>query len=50
MQSERVYNFQRVFNLRMGKGSRQYDMPPYRAVGPVTRRSTSPARSATTSS
>ena len=34
--SEGVYNFQRVFNLRMGKGRRQHDMPPYRAVGPVT--------------
>jgi len=35
-QSERVYNFQKVFNLRMGKGTREYDNPPYRAVGPVT--------------
>ncbi len=35
-QSERVYNFQRVFNLRLGFGTRQYDMPPYRLVGPVT--------------
>jgi len=32
-----VYNFQRIFNIRMGKGLRQYDMPPYRSVGPVTR-------------
>jgi aldehyde:ferredoxin oxidoreductase len=36
LQSERVYQFQRVFNLRMGFGTRKYDYPPYRAVGPVT--------------
>ena len=35
-QSERVYNFQRVFNLRVGFGTREHDYPPYRAVGPVT--------------
>lgn len=35
-QSEVVYNFQRVFNLRMGFGTRKYDQVPYRAVGPVT--------------
>lgn len=35
-QSERVYNFQRVFNLKMGFGTREHDMPPYRSVGPVT--------------
>jgi aldehyde:ferredoxin oxidoreductase len=35
-QSERVYNFQRVFNLRMGHGCRIDDYPPYRAMGPVT--------------
>jgi aldehyde:ferredoxin oxidoreductase len=35
-QSERVYNFQRVFNLRMGHGRRNEDYPPYRSVGPVT--------------
>jgi aldehyde:ferredoxin oxidoreductase len=34
--SERVYNFQRVFNLRKGFGTRQYDRQPYRAAGPVT--------------
>ena len=34
-QSERVYNFQRVFNLRQGHGLRQDDYPPYRAMGPV---------------
>ena len=36
LQSERVYNFQRVFALRLGYGTREYDYPPYRAVGPVT--------------
>jgi aldehyde:ferredoxin oxidoreductase len=36
LQSERVYNFQRVFNLRCGYGTREYDYPPYRAMGPVT--------------
>jgi aldehyde:ferredoxin oxidoreductase len=35
--SERVYQFQRVFDLRMGKGTRKYDQPPYRAMGPVTK-------------
>jgi len=34
--SEAVYNFQRVFNLRMGFGRREHDALPYRAVGPVT--------------
>ncbi|MBN1876144.1 MAG: aldehyde:ferredoxin oxidoreductase [Anaerolineae bacterium] len=34
--SERVYNFQRVFNLRLGKGRRDHDAIPYRSVGPVT--------------
>ena len=34
--SERVYNFQRVFNIRMGKGLRRHDAQPYRACGPVT--------------
>jgi aldehyde:ferredoxin oxidoreductase len=37
LQSERVYNFQRIFNLKMGFGTRQYDKPPYRSVGPVTK-------------
>lgn len=36
LQSERVYNFQRVFNLRLGHGKRADDYPPYRAMGPVT--------------
>ncbi|MBZ4653975.1 MAG: aldehyde:ferredoxin oxidoreductase [Peptococcaceae bacterium] len=35
-QSERVYNFQRVFNLRMGFGTREHDQVPYRSMGPVT--------------
>lgn len=35
-QSESVYQFQRVFNLRLGYGTREYDIPPYRAVGPAT--------------
>ena len=34
--SEAVYNFQRIFNLRMGFGRREHDSIPYRAVGPVT--------------
>ena len=34
--SERVYNFQRIFNLRMGFGQREHDHIPYRAMGPVT--------------
>jgi len=34
--SERVYNLQRVFNIRLGKGLREHDYPPYRGVGPVT--------------
>jgi len=34
--SERVYNFQRVFNLKMGFGTREHDAIPYRAMGPVT--------------
>jgi len=36
LQSERVYNFQRVFNLRMGYGRRKHDAIPYRSAGPVT--------------
>jgi aldehyde:ferredoxin oxidoreductase len=34
--SERVYNFQRVFNLRLGCGRREHDAIPYRSAGPVT--------------
>lgn len=36
LESEKVYTFQRLFNLRMGYGTREFDYPPYRAVGPVT--------------
>ena len=36
LQSERVYNFQRVFNVRLGYGTREHDAIPYRSVGPVT--------------
>jgi len=36
LQSERVYNFQKIFNIRLGHGKREDDYPPYRAVGPVT--------------
>ncbi len=35
-QSERVYNLQRVFNIRLGYGLREHDSIPYRSVGPVT--------------
>jgi aldehyde:ferredoxin oxidoreductase len=35
--SERVYNFQRIFNLRMGFGTREHDAIPYRSMGPVTK-------------
>ncbi len=34
--SESVYNFQRIFNLKMGFGRRVHDDIPYRSVGPVT--------------
>jgi aldehyde:ferredoxin oxidoreductase len=37
LMSEKVYNFQRIFNLRLGYGKRQHDTVPYRAVGPVTK-------------
>ena len=34
--SERVYNFQRIFNVRLGHGLREGDSDlPYRAMGPV---------------
>jgi aldehyde:ferredoxin oxidoreductase len=36
--SERIYNFQRIFNVRQGKGLREHDSNlPYRAMGPVTK-------------
>ncbi len=34
--SERVYNFQRVFNIRLSYGRRFNDAIPYRSAGPVT--------------
>ena len=34
--SERVYNFQRVFCVKMGFGRREHDAIPYRSMGPVT--------------
>jgi aldehyde:ferredoxin oxidoreductase len=37
LQSERVYNFQKIFALRMGRVGRKHDYPPYRAMGPVTK-------------
>ncbi|HWR42605.1 aldehyde ferredoxin oxidoreductase family protein [Sporomusa sp.] len=36
VQSERVYNFQKIFNIRMGYGKRIHDKIPYRSAGPVT--------------
>ena len=36
-QSERVYNFQRIFAIRRGYGLRKNDAQPYRAAGPVTK-------------
>jgi aldehyde:ferredoxin oxidoreductase len=35
-QSERVYQLQRVFNIRLGYGLRDHDSVPYRSQGPVT--------------
>ncbi|MBW6514996.1 MAG: (2Fe-2S)-binding protein [Candidatus Cloacimonetes bacterium] len=35
-QSARVHNLQRVMSVMMGYGKREDDMPPYRAMGPVT--------------
>ncbi|MBN1217066.1 MAG: aldehyde:ferredoxin oxidoreductase [Candidatus Lokiarchaeota archaeon] len=36
--SERVYNLQRIFNIRQGKGLKEHDSNlPYRAMGPVTK-------------
>ena len=34
-QSEKVYNFERIFNLRMGKGTRVWHNIPARGLGPV---------------
>lgn len=35
-QSARVHNLQRILNRMLGFGTRKEDLPPYRAVGPVT--------------
>ncbi|MCK4414391.1 MAG: (2Fe-2S)-binding protein [Candidatus Eisenbacteria sp.] len=35
-QSARVHNLQRVMSYMLGRGTREHDIPPYRAVGPVT--------------
>jgi len=37
-QSARVHNLQRLLILMLGYGKRNDDMPPYRAVGPVTKK------------
>lgn len=37
LQSERVYNFQKIFAMRMGRVGRRHDYPPFRAMGPVTK-------------
>ncbi len=37
-QSARVHNFQRIMTRMLGFGTREHDMPPYRAVGPVTKK------------
>ena len=34
--SDRVYNFQKILNIRLGFGTREFDKQPYRAAGPVT--------------
>ena len=36
-QSARVHNFQRALSYMLGRGTRKDDMPPYRALGPVTK-------------
>ena len=35
--SEKVYTFQKIFNIRQGFGKREHDTVPYRAMGPVTK-------------
>ena len=35
LQSEKVYNFERIFNLRMGRGTSKFHEAPDRALGPV---------------
>ncbi len=36
LQSERVYNFQKTFAIRLGYVGREQDSIPYRSMGPVT--------------
>ena len=36
LQSERVYNFQKTFAIRLGYSGREQDAIPYRSMGPVT--------------
>jgi aldehyde:ferredoxin oxidoreductase len=36
LESERLYNFQKLFNLRQGYGTRVHDYIPERAMGPAT--------------
>ncbi|MBD3235762.1 MAG: 2Fe-2S iron-sulfur cluster binding domain-containing protein [Candidatus Eisenbacteria bacterium] len=36
-QSARVHNLQRALSYVLGRGTRESDIPPYRALGPVTR-------------
>ncbi len=45
--SERVYNFQRVFNIRLGKGLRANDAIPYRPRDRLRKKNICPVRSAT---
>ncbi|MDD3050195.1 MAG: aldehyde ferredoxin oxidoreductase C-terminal domain-containing protein [Candidatus Cloacimonetes bacterium] len=35
-QSARVHNLQKIMSIMLGYGQRENDIPPYRAVGPVT--------------
>ena len=36
LQSERVFNLQRIMSYYLGYGTREDDIPPLRAIGPVT--------------
>ena len=36
LQSERVFNLQRIMSYYLGHGTRKDDIPPLRAIGPVT--------------
>ncbi|MBN1618346.1 (2Fe-2S)-binding protein [Candidatus Dojkabacteria bacterium] len=35
-ESARVHNLQKIMSIMLGKGERKDDIPPYRAMGPVT--------------